>query len=216
MFAHADRMSRIYPLNLRHFSRFGQDVDIIYTDGKVDPIWPPGSVEDSGYVVMNRISSAKRLLEGIFAIDLKRCAEGTSVGAGSLVVTPSGPLRISTHLDFNGFRLTVFEAVAHEYFHLIQAWILIAKTGDPEAFDKAYAAEHFRLDRKALADNLLLLFDRERMETLTYLRNRFEIAAKHQSAAAKNRLRAEVDRGLWDPVFPVAKMRTMVERAVTH
>jgi hypothetical protein len=211
MFAHADRMSRIYPLNLRHFSRFGQDVDIVYTDGKADPMWPPGTEQAMGHCAMQRISLEKKLLEGALVIDLKQCALETSAGRASLSL--SG--RITGHLDFSGFRLTVFETVAHEYFHLIQGWIVIAKTGDPEGYDKAYAAGHFRLDRKELADDVRLFFDRERLENLTYLRHRFEISARHEAAKAKHRLRHEVDQGFWDPIFPIAQMQTILERGIT-
>jgi hypothetical protein len=51
MYAHANRMSLIFPVNFRHFSGFDQNVDIVYTDGKGGSIWPVviSSGEYDGY-----------------------------------------------------------------------------------------------------------------------------------------------------------------------
>ena len=209
-FTHEDPMRRIFPVNLGQLPRLPQDVDIIYTDGKADPIWPENSVGVQGMVVQAWVDTTRRRLEGIFAIDLRQCMSSSSRVA--LVTSFYGEPRLSRSMDFGQFRATVFETVAHEYFHLIQEWIVIVKLRDQQAFEKAYAAEHRRHEMRLMADDVRWAFRPDARRDAAYLRNRFENAARQAADAATHRLRAELDRGLWDSILPATEMQAMLKQ----
>lgn len=213
-FVHADPMSRIYPLNLAQLPRFGQDIDIIYTDGKSDRLWDGIPLEAAGVVVRANALADKQLFEGIVAIDLRACLPPTS--RTSLSISLHGPPVLRTtpkKVDFNAYRLSVFETVAHEYFHLVQAWIVETRHRNPDAFERAYAREHWRAIGSITSEDLLWLLQPDRLRARAWARNRFESSAKRMAEAAKHRLRGEVDRGLWDAVFPIPEMHEIVRQA---
>lgn len=204
-FAHADRMGRMFPVNLRQLPRLPQNVDLIYTEGKADPIWSQGDVGARGMVVRAWVDITKRCLEGIFIVDLQQCLSGSS--RGSLLADG----RLSNWTDFNRFRSEVFETVAHEYFHCIQEWILIVDQRDPQAMEKAYAAEMRRNERQLMADDVRWAFRPEARGAVAYLRNRFERSAHQAADSATHRLKAELDRGFWDAILPVTQMQVMLK-----
>jgi hypothetical protein len=212
-FIHGDVMGRIYPLNLAQLPRFKQDVDIIYTDGKSDPIWRDITEDAGGVVIRADALLEKQLFMGIVAIDLDLCLPRKPTA--SLSLSSSGGVKLnvrSAPINFAEFRRKVFEIVAHEYFHLVQAWIIETKKRDSGAFEKVYTKEHWRAMGSVTSQDLTYLFRPDALKARAYLRNRFESSARSMSEAATHRLSAEIDRGAWDAILPIPEMRAIANR----
>jgi len=210
IFAHGDRLSRIYPVSTAHLPRVGQDVDIIYTDDRTDPVWSADTEGSRGFIVRTWVSTKQHRLDGVFAIDLQQCLLGSMNSAPASGFY--GELRRPS-VDFHLFRRAVFETVAHEYFHLIQGWILILKTRDQNAMEQAYAAEQRHNERQLLADDVRWFFKPEQLSFAAYVRNHFESSARQMAQTAVKRLRHEIDCGTWDAILPIAKMKTLAKAA---
>jgi hypothetical protein len=194
-------LKRLFPREAQALPAYRQNVEIVFTSGKSDPMWREGEDDAAGHLASASVWASSRRMDAIIAVDIE--VDRVVTGGGTSLSLDGS----SSKGSFIAYRRKMFETIAHEYFHALQSWKAQAASGRRDGFDRAYQDETMRARWQVFCANPLVLFDVDRHIKLGYFANRFENDAKRAAAQALHVFREEVDTGLWDSLLPIREMQ---------
>jgi hypothetical protein len=113
-------------------------------------------------------------------------------------------------VDREGFRAAVFRTLAHEYFHVVKAWLTGGTPKSGSVMSQGYLDELQNAAWRAIGGNPLLWFNQDKLEQIAYANHPEELAAKRAAERAKAQFAKEIEQGRWDSLLPIQEMRRLL------
>mgnify|MGYP007088033667 CR=1 FL=1 len=167
------QLVRILPVFGTIREGFSQRVEMIYTNGKADPLWADVRPQASGAARDITVSAESRSANAIVLFDLMKKRPPMRLGIGF-----GGKLQ-QYQPTANEIREEILKTVVHELQHVVQGWVWGDKWAEMAGQAAAEAA------RKG-----------------GYLSNRYESAAENVAQSWVNSHRTEMKTGAFDFLFP--------------
>jgi len=206
--------TKVFGPELQDFVDCKVELTLIFTNGK-DTCWSELNSSPSAKGVMTGafLIPKSRIAAGGALLDLRACVGAASAGRASLSVSLTGQTSIHMrNASLGDLRYEVLAVVAHEMFHMIQAW----RAGDTLDGEKIKSPSDLRYTK-----TFLRLMKEVRREHPKYSEADLRAAtrARHPSekeaeALARGRLehhRWSIKNGAWDECLPIEALKSFLQ-----
>ena len=207
-------LTNLYSPELADFAGHQIQLTMIYTDGK-DANWShfSSTPETKGVMTGAFLIPKSRIAAGGALVDLKACAAGVSMGKLGLRVGIGGsPTTVHNRsANLAELRYAVIRTLAHEVFHMIQAW----RAGNTYDGNEVITPSSLRYTEtfKRLMDQIARNHPNQSsafVGAAAHARHPSEQEAEQFAGGRLARYRTSVERGDWDVCLPIDILKTYI------